>query len=80
MCRNAITGVSVICAILNTQALFAGNLQSLDSSEQLSGLSSEHWAHNQLNAPSLSKVLQALEVSSVLAQRIRFLAILLAHE
>jgi hypothetical protein len=53
---NAIFGVPLIGPVFNAEALFARNFESLDSSEELSGLAGEHWTHYELNSSSLTKL------------------------
>lgn len=53
MCGNAVLGVPLISSIFDTEALFARNFESLNSSQELGGLPGEHWTHYKLNSPSL---------------------------
>ena len=80
MSGNAILGVSIISSVFDAEALFARNFKSMNSSKKLSGLSSEHGAHYELNATPLLQLVEALKISLVLAEGVHLQTIFLAHK
>ena len=60
MRRNAILGISLIRRVLDAEALFARDLESLYSSEKFRRLTGEHRPHYQFDPAALLELIKAL--------------------